>query len=197
MGKLCTSFTMSLDGFIAGPEDDVSRLFKWYFSGDIAIPVPNTNRTFKVTAPSVTIIEELINGTYGAVITGKRDFEVSKAWGGTSPLNVPIFIVTHHIPQEWVGPQYPFTFVTDGLASAIEQAQAVTGDKPLLIGGTSIVQQVLKAGLLDEIHIDLAPILLGDGIPLFSHLDAPIELESTRVIAGKDVTHLTFRVVKS
>ena len=113
------------------------------------------------------------------------------------PLGVPTFVVTHSVPQEWVYEGSPFTFVTDGLESAVEQARAVAGDKNVAVGAASIAQQCIRAGLLDEIHIDLVPVLLGDGIRLFDHLGAgPIELESTEVIEGAGVTHLTFRVVR-
>lgn len=195
MGKVAVGFTMSLDGFIAEADDNVGRLFKWYFSGDVAIPVPDTGMVFKVAAPSVEIIQHLL-GAFGAIVTGRRDFDVSKAWGGKSPLGVPIFIVTHTAPSEWIDKESPFTFVTDGVESALEQARKVAGDKDIAIGGTTITQQLLNAGLLDEIHIDLAHMLLGDGIRLFDHLDKQIELENVRVIESKDVTHLKFRVIK-
>ena len=195
MGKIISGFTMSLDGFIAGPNDDIRRLFKWYSSGDTAFPVPGTDMVFKVSQASAEVMSELW-GSIGAVVTGRRDFDVSDAWGGNPPYGWPTFIVTHNPPQAWVKPGSPFTFVTDGVASALEQAKRVAGDKHVVVGGTTIVQQCLKAGLLDEIHIDLASMLLGDGIRLFDHLDAAIELERTQVIKGTDVTHLTFRVVK-
>jgi dihydrofolate reductase len=112
-------------------------------------------------------------------------------------LGVPTFVVTHSVPQEWVYEGSPFTFVTDGLESAVEQARAVAGDMNVAVGAASIAQQCIRAGLLDEIHVDLVPVLLGDGIRLFGHLGAgPIELESTEVIEGAGVTHLTFRVVR-
>jgi dihydrofolate reductase len=105
--------------------------------------------------------------------------------------------MTHNPPQEWVKAGSPFTFVTDGVESAIEQAKAVAGDKNVAVGSATTMQQCIKAGLLDEIHIDLAPVLLGDGIRLFDNLGtAPIELEITRVIEGTGVTHLIYRVVK-
>lgn len=195
MGKVISGHTMSLDGFIAGPNDDIRRLFKWYSSGDTAFPVPGTDMVFKVSQTSANVMSELW-ASIGAVVTGRRDFDVSNAWGGTPPYGWPTFIVTHNPPQEWVKPGSPFTFVTDGVASALEQAQRVAGDKHIVVGGTTIVQQCLKAGLLDEIHIDLASMLLGDGIRLFDDLDTPIELEITQVVKATDVTHLTFRVVK-
>ena len=112
-------------------------------------------------------------------------------------MDVPVFVVSHTVPQEWVYEGSPFTFVTDGLESAVEQAKAVAGDKDVGVGAASIVQQCIRAGLLDEIHIDLVPVLLGGGVSLFDHLGiGPIDLERTRVIEGAGVTHLTFRVVK-
>ena len=99
--------------------------------------------------------------------------------------------------KEWVSEGSPFTFVTDGLESAIEQAKAVAADKDVGVVGASLVQQCIRAGLLVEIHVDLVPVLLGDGVRLFDHLGTePIELESTRMLEGAGVTHLTFRVVK-
>ena len=112
-------------------------------------------------------------------------------------MDVPVFVVTSSVPQDWVYEGSPFTFVTDGLESALEQAKAVAGDKDVGVGAAGIVQQCIKAGLLDEIHIDLVPVLLGGGVSLFDHLGiGPIDLEATRVIQGAGVTHLTFRVVR-
>jgi dihydrofolate reductase len=196
MGKVIAQFTMSLDGFIAEPNDDVGRLFQWYYRGDTDFPVAGANRVFKVSRASAELMQEQW-AKIGAIVTGRRDFDVSKAWGGTSPLGVPIFIVTHQVPQEWVKEGSPFRFVTDGVESAVEQAKRAAGDKIVGISGSKITQQGLKAGLVDEIQIDLAHMLLGSGIRLFDNLGPePIELESTRVIEGAGVTHLMFRVVK-
>ena len=117
--------------------------------------------------------------------------------GWQSPLGVLIFVATHAVPQEWVYEGSPFTFVTDGAENAVEQAKAVAGEKDVAVGAASIAQQCIRAGLLDEIHIDLVPVLLGGGVRFFDNLGTePIELESTRVIEGAGVTHLTFRVVR-
>jgi dihydrofolate reductase len=116
--------------------------------------------------------------------------------GGGHPLGVPVFVVTHSVPQEWVYQGSPFTFVTDGLESAVAQAKAVAGDKDVGVIGANLVQQCIRSGILDEIHLDLVPVLLGDGVRLFDQSAEPIELDSIRVIAGEGVTHLTFRVVK-
>jgi dihydrofolate reductase len=104
---------------------------------------------------------------------------------------------THTVPQEWVYEGSPFEFVTDGVESAVERARAVAGDKDVAVGAAGIVQQCIRAELLDEIHVDLVPVLLGGGVWLFEHLGStPIELESTGVVEALGVTHLTFRVVK-
>jgi dihydrofolate reductase len=129
-------------------------------------------------------------------VTGRRTFDITNGWGGSPPLGVPTFVVTHTVSQEWVYEGSPFTFVTDGVESAVGQAKAVAGDKDVAVGAASIVQQCIRAGLLDEIHVDLVPVLLGGGVRLFEHLGStPIGLERTRVIEAPSVTHLTFRVV--
>jgi len=195
MRKVTAQFTMSLDGFIAGPNDEVGTLFHWYFSGDINFQVSSKDPIFKISRASAELLREEWD-RLGAIVTGRRDFEVSEAWGGNSPLGVPIFIVTHTPPQEWVREHSPFTFVTEGVERAIERAKQAAGDKNVGVGGSTITQQSLKAGLLDEIQIDLAPILLGSGIRLFDHLGESIELEKIRVVDTPDVTHLRYRVVK-
>ena len=204
MGKVATGLSMSLDGFIAGPNDGPGsplgdggeRLFAWYSGGDTEYRLPGTEMVFMVSPQSAQLLGEA-HTNMGAFVTGRRTFDISNGWGGSPPLGVPTFVVTHSVPQEWVYQGSPFTFVTDSLESAVEQARAVAGDKNVATGAASIAQQCIRAGLLDEIHIDLMPVLLGDGIRLFDHLGAgPIELESTEVIEGAGVTHLTFRVVK-
>ena len=106
-------------------------------------------------------------------------------------------MVTHTVPQEWVYAGSPFAFVTDGVESAVRQAKAAAGEKDVAVMAASIVQQCIGAGLLDDIAVNLVPVLLGEGVRLFEHLGtAPIELESTGVIETPGVTHLKFRVVK-
>ena len=197
MATVSCRFTMSLDSFIADPNDDVMPLFPWYFQGEVKYPVPGTQMVFKVAQASYVTIEEMFDTT-GAIVTGRRDFDVSNQWGGKPPFDVPCFIVTHNVPQEWAGNGSPFTFVTDGVESAIAQAkQVVTGDKVIAVGGTQIVRQSLQAGLIDQIEIDLAPILLGKGIRLFDQLGTdPIQLEIDRVIDAPLVTHIRYIVKK-
>lgn len=195
MGNVITGISMSLDGFIAGPGDDVQHLFKWYFGGDVEVPVQNGRLTLKVTPESARVLNEEFAST-GAMVCGRRMFDLAKAWGGYPPY-APCFVVTHNPPQEWVKEGSPFVFVTDGVESAIRQAKEAAGEKNVAIATPSITQQCLKAGLLDSIHIDLVPVLLGSGIRLFEHLGIePLALETTRVIEAPGVTHLDFRVIK-
>jgi dihydrofolate reductase len=203
MGKVVFNMTMSLDGFVAGPNDGPDngmgdggdKLFNWYFSGDTEIPISDGNMMLKVSQQSAAILEEAFE-TYGAGVWGRRTFDIAQGWGGHPP-GSPCFIVTHTVPQEWVAEDSPFTFVTDGIESAVRQAKEAAGDKDVVICTASILQQCLKAGLVDEIHVDVAPLLLGKGVRLFDHFgDEPIELESIRVIEAPGVTHLGFRVVR-
>jgi dihydrofolate reductase len=204
MGKVATGLSMSLDGFIAGPNDGPGqplgeggeRLFEWFSAGDTEYGLPGTEMVFRVSQQSAEMLREAHAGM-GAFVTGRRTFDLANGWGGSPPLGVPTFVVTHAVPDEWVYEGSPFTFVTDGVEGAVEKARAVAGERDVAVGAASIAQQCIRVGLLDEVHVDLVPVLLGDGVRLFEHLGAgPIELESIRVVEGAGVTHLTFRVVK-
>ena len=204
MGTVGTSLSMSLDGFIAGPNDGPERplgeggerLFQWYSSGDTDYTMPSGTMAVKVSAASAAMLREA-HGTIGALVTGRRTFDITNGWGGRHPLDVTVFVVTHSVPQGWANDGSPFTFVTDGVESAVAQAKRAAGDKNVGVGAASIVQQCLRAGLLDEIQLDLVPVLLGAGVRLFENLGAePVELERTSVIEAPGVTHLRFRVVK-
>jgi dihydrofolate reductase len=203
MGKVTFNMTMSLDGFVAGPNDSPDngmgdggmRLFDWYSSGDTEVPISDGNMVLKVSAQSAEILQEAF-ASYGAGVWGRKTFDIARAWGGHPP-GSPAFIVTHRVPQEWVKEGSPFTFVTDGVESAIRQAKDAAGDKDVVVCTASILQQCLKAGLMDEIYIDLVPVLLGAGVRLFDNLGAePVELERIRTVEAPGVTHLGFQVVK-
>ncbi|HET7090444.1 MAG TPA: dihydrofolate reductase family protein [Anaerolineae bacterium] len=198
MGKVSAGFSMSLDGFIAGPNDDVQRVFGWMTMGDTELKLSAGDRDYdlEVSEQSAEIFEDMAQSV-GAIVSGRRMFDVAGAWGGKHPLNVPVVVLTHRVPQEWVKEGSPFTFVTDGIESAIAKAQQIAGDKSVGVGGADVTRQCLKAGLLDEIAIDLVPVLLGGGVRLFEHLGIePIELEIGSVIQAPGVTHLRYRVVK-
>jgi dihydrofolate reductase len=199
MGSVGAGFSMSLDGFIAGPNDDVQRLFSWMFQGDtdVKVTIGDQEMDLKVSAESAERFEEPTK-TMGAIVSGRRMFDVAGAWGGKHPMNVPVFVVTHHPPEEWGNkPGSPFTFVTDGVASAVAQAKEIAGEKNVGVGGADVMRQCLKLGLLDEIGIDLVPVLLGSGVRLFEHLGIePIELEITEVTEDSGVTHLRYCVIR-
>ena len=203
MGKVVFNMTMSLDGFVAGlndgPEnglgDGGDRLFEWYFSGDTEVPISDGNMVLKVSSQSAAILNASFE-KYGAGVWGRKTFDIAHAWGGHPP-GAPCFIVTHTVPQEWVYDGSPFTFVTDGVESAIHQAKQAAGDKDVVVCTATILQQCLNAGLMDEIHVDVAPLLLGNGVRLFDCLRvAPVALESIHVVEAPGVTHLGFRIIK-
>jgi dihydrofolate reductase len=195
MGKITTGFSMSLDGYVAGPNEDVSQVFKWMLTGntDVVVPMGEGEMELKIPEESAGMFEGQKQN--GALVSGRRLFELTQGWGGRHPVDVPIVVVTHRAAPEWVKQDWPVTFV-DNLEDALEKARALAGDKNIVVASTTLVQQCLRAGLLDEIHIDLTPFLLGAGVKLFGTLDAPIELECREVINSTGVIHLTYRVMK-
>jgi dihydrofolate reductase len=203
MGKVRFEITMSLDGFVAGPNDGPElglgeggeQLHQWVF--DLASWRAPHGLVGGETNQDSEILDESIKAT-GAVIVGRRMFDNAKGWGEEPPFHVPVFVLTHEAREDLVKGDTTFTFVTDGIESALEKAKAAAGDKDVSVGGgANVAQQYLKAGLLDEIQIHVAPLVLGGGIRLFDQLgDAQIELEKTRVIDSPQVTHLRFRVVR-
>jgi dihydrofolate reductase len=196
MGKVTAQFSMSLDGFIAAADDDVWPVMGWYRAGDTEFSAPGLPMVFKVSRASAELLKEAWP-RIGAVVSGRHDFNVSKAWGGRPPVGDRAFILTHAPPAEWIDTDAPFTFVTDGIESAVAQAQAVAGDRNVSVGSSTTVRQCLQAGLLDEIQIDLVPILLGAGVRLFEHLGPPpISLDIIDIIQGTGVTHLRYRIFR-
>ncbi|HEY4132672.1 MAG TPA: dihydrofolate reductase family protein [Gemmatimonadaceae bacterium] len=198
MSKLVAIMSMSLDGFVADPRDGVNEVFDWYFnSGDVEIQTGGADpMTFKVSESSAKHLRDLTSGL-GAMLTGRRTFEVADGWGGNHAWG-PAFVVTHHIPDGWPRPNSTVHFVTDGIESAVKQAKAAAGGKSVGVHGADTIQQLLNAGLLDEIAIDVAAVLLGSGVRLFDHLaGAPHILGNPTVIAGVGVTHLRYPVRKA
>jgi dihydrofolate reductase len=205
MSKVAVDLSMSLDGFITGPNDGPEnglgdggeRLHEWLY--DLSSWRERHNLVGGQTSRDAEILDEAFKNT-GAIVMGRRMFDIAEApWGDNPPFHMPVFVVTHRAREQVVKQGgTTFTFVTDGIESALERAKAIAGDKDISVaGGANIVQQYLKAGLLDEIQIHLIPILLGGGRRLFDQLDTQqIEMETTRVIESPGVTHLRFSVVK-
>jgi dihydrofolate reductase len=189
MSKVIFDISISLDGFIAGPNaspelpmgEGGEQLHDWLFA--------------KKTDIDTVVINELIE-TSGAVIVGGRTYNlgIDSGWGGRSPFQVPAFILTRHVPEKLIE---GFTFVTTGIESAITQAKAAAGDKNIwIMGGATIAQQYIKAGIPDEIHIHLIPLLLGSGTRLFDHpISKQVKLEKMKLIETPAATHLRYRVV--
>jgi dihydrofolate reductase len=189
MSKVIADLSMSLDGFIAGPNVSVEvpmgeggeRLHEWLSEGGV----------------DAEIAREL-SETAGATVVGRRMFDVGVGEWEDTPYPVPCFVLTHEQREELTMKSGTFTFVTDGIESALEQAKEAAGEKDVIVmGGANIVQQFLRAGLVDEMSLHLVPVLLGDGVRLFDGIgNELIELESTRVIDSPGVTHISYRIVK-
>jgi dihydrofolate reductase len=144
--------------------------------------------------------EKIIGDTFassGAVLTSRTIYDGTGGWAEEPPFRMPVFVVTHRPHEVVVKGETTFTFVSEGITSAIAQAAATAGDKKVHVtGGASIIQQALNAKLVDQLHLHVAPVLLGDGTQLFAHLDGPIRLEQMEAIATRYAHHLRYRVVK-
>ncbi|ADJ43116.1 hypothetical protein AMES_1294 [Amycolatopsis mediterranei S699] len=196
MPGVVASFCMSLDGFVARPDDSVGPLFDWYQAGDVEVPMAGYPITFRVAPASAEYLSTFLDSVrHSAFVCGRRVFEYTHGWGGRPPGGGAAFVVTHRPPPAgWpAGNLAPFTFCAD-VTSAIEQAKAA-GDGTVGVSGPSIAQQCLRLGLLDEVRIDLVPVLLGTGVRYFEDADSgDAELEQAEVVAGQGVTHLRYHV---
>lgn len=179
MGIVFIHVIMSLDGFIAKPDVmDIAWMFKYGGDDEMA---------------------ERIMGEIGAVVLGNRDFREGTVTADSLPyggMKVPQFVVTHHAREPVIIGPLTFTFVTGGIEQTVELAKEAAGDKRVALLGASIAQQCLKAGLVDEIVVSLAPILLGDGISLFDRLGSEYELTLEELVTAGQMTSHRFSVVK-
>lgn len=192
MNKVIFDISMSLDGFMAAsdvrPEEPMGdggqRLHEWAFSGA-------NDRNREILAQGVS--------STGAVIAGRRTYDTSVPWWGADgpagPARLPVFVVTHDVPEE-IPEGGVYTFVTDGIERALQQAKTAAGDKNVgVMGGADLGQRDIRAGLIDEISIHLVPVLFGSGTRLFEHLGGDhIQLETAEVIETPAAIHLRFRV---
>lgn len=186
--------TVSLDGFVADPEDAVGPLFAWYGNGDVAVTLGDPDRVFHVTAASAEYIRANW-GNVGATVIGRRLFDITNGWHGVPAAGDHVFVVTHQPPTDWPFPDAPFTFVVDGVPSAIEQARAFAGDRDISVAAGDIGGQALRAGLIDEIHFNVVPVVFGSGKRFFgTFADGPRLLENPRVVEGDRVLHLSYDV---
>jgi dihydrofolate reductase len=214
VSKLILDLTMSLDGFVAGPNrtvesplgDGGEHLHEWMIG--LASFRERHGGSGGTRNADDELVSEAVDAT-GAVLMGRRMFSGGEGrweddpvadgwWGDNPPFHVPVFVLTHH-PRETVTKEggTSFNFVTEGIEVALERARAAAGAQNVHVaGGADIAQQYLRAGLLDEIQVHIAPVLLGDGVRLFDSLgDARPRLELTRVLDSPAVTHVSYRVV--
>jgi dihydrofolate reductase len=182
---------MSLDGYIAGPDDDVGQALGRGGErlhaplGDDGKEVPGV----RPSGPSGQIFDEFM--ATGAIVVGRRTFDHAKNYGGDHH-GVPIFVPTRGEPP---APPSPFvTYVTDGIESAMRQAKQAAGDANVMVHGAELTQALLRAGLLDELELGIVPVLLGGGRQLFGDLAAHVELELTRLLEAPRATYMHFRV---
>jgi dihydrofolate reductase len=198
MAKVTTELSMSLDGFIAGPDDSIEHLFGWYENGDVEVTTAVPELTFHTSAASARHIRENFPKV-GALISGRRLFDITNGWNGTHPVDAPVVVVSHNVPEEWIAehPGAPFTFVGD-VETAVSKAKEIAGEKNVSVAGPNVIQQVINLGLMDEITVSLVPVLIGEGIPFFGKLvNPPVKLEGPEIVEGDGVTHLAYKVVKS
>ncbi len=214
MAELKFEISMSLDGFVAGPNQSEEhplgeggmQLHEWVFKL-AAWREPHGREGGEVNASTLVVEEGLAD--IGAGVMGRNMFGGGPGpwgedpwngwWGDEPPFHMPIFVLTHHErePLEMKGGT-TFTFVTDGIESTLAQAKAAAGGKDVKLGGgAGVAQQYLKAGLVDELQLNIAPVLLGDGARLFDNLEGvDSRLELVQVVDAPGVTHLKYRVVR-
>ncbi len=182
MGKVIGGLTLSLDGFASDPDGDVSRLYPDL--GDLRY---------------TEMLQEEIRTT-GAVVMGRNSYDMGDpdSFAESYEYQVPIFVLTNHVPEKKPKETdaLTITFVTDGIESAIAKAQAAAGDKNIIVIGASVNQQCINAGLCDELHIGIMPVLLGSGLRLFENLAVQPTLEKFQLFESGPRTDIWFRIVK-
>jgi dihydrofolate reductase len=199
MSKVVLDISMSLDGFVAGPNDGIGRglgeggepLHNWIFGGEWTYE----GQTASPTGADREVFDDMFAST-GAAIVGRHMFDVVEGWGYENPFAFPCFVLTHRATHDLIEKAPSFTFVTDGIESALTQARDVAGEKDVSIGGGArVAQQYLRAGLVDELQLHYAPVLLGSGTRLFDQLERTT-LEPVKVVASPNATHARYRVLK-
>ncbi len=183
MSTVVADMSVSLDGFVADPAGGVDRVFAWY-----AKPQPASQAADGVAEAEASGLR--------VIVYGRRTFEQARGWGGEHPTGAPVIVVTRNMPEGWPRRGAAVSFVTDGIESAMKQAEATAGDGVIALGSPSIIQQCINLGLVDRIQVKVVPVLLGAGIRLFGELTGdPVELENPTVVEGNGVTHLYYRVI--
>ena len=200
MTRIISGHSVSLDGYMAGPGDGLDAplgaggqaLFTWFSDGDTP---SRYYPSFRLSRISAEFFDEFA-GRIGAVITGRRTYDIARAWAGNGPLpGAPLFVLTHRVPDEVPRGRSPYTFITEGgIAEAVRQASAAADGKDVSLMGSAAGQQALREGLLDELILDQVPVLLGGGVRLLGQV--PASLRCTRVVDAPGVTHLTYEIIR-
>jgi dihydrofolate reductase len=193
MGKIFSHMTMSLDGYIADTDDQVAELFEWYEAGDVKMSTASKDISFQVDEASAEMLRELTQNV-GALVAGRRLFDIANGWNDNHPVGSPVVVVTHSPPAD-AARKWPRTTFVDGVEAAIARAREIAGDKDVTIASANVIQQALALGLVDEICISLAPVLFGEGIPYFSKTPGGHQLlDDPVVIQGRRALHLRYPV---
>lgn len=192
MGRVISHMTMSLDGFIANPEDGIDELFEWYDDGEVEVESANPDIRLSVDSASAEVLRGLID--VGALISGRRLFDLTDGWGDQHPVGAPVVVVSHSVPEN-AAERWPRTTFVGDVATAVERAREIAGDGNVTIASASITQQALDLGLVDEVCVSLVPVLFGEGIPYFAKLDrGHLLLEDPIVVQGRRALHLRYPV---
>ena len=199
MGTVVAQASMSLDGYIAKADNTIGRLFDWYQAGDVEITTVTPDITFHLT-PASADYWRAATEDIGVIVCGRTLFDFTDGWGGRHTMDVPVIVVTHDVPSEWVEnhPDAPFEFVTDGVAAAVNRAQEIAGSRTVAVAAGTIAAQCLELGLLDVVAIDLVPVVMGGGRPFFPGLSIEdIPLGDPEVcVPSTRVTHLRMPVLR-
>jgi dihydrofolate reductase len=192
VGKVLTHMTMSLDGFIANPDDSPGELFDWYGAGEVSVPSANADVTFSVDDASAGVLRELVDEV-GALVSGRHLFDITDGWGDRHPVGAPVVVVTHQPPDD--AERWPRTTFVDRVDLAIERAREIAGDKDVTISSTQIAQQALDLGLVDEVCVSVVPVLFGEGVPYFAKLNrGHVMFDDPEVVQGRRALHLRYPV---
>jgi dihydrofolate reductase len=194
MGKVLTHMAMSLDGYIANPDDQPGELFDWYWQAEgVTVPSANDDVTFQVDEASAEMLRALIENA-GVIIAGRRLFDIADGWNDHHP-GAPRVVVVTHSPPEDAAERWPRTTFVDGVGEAVDTAKEIAGEQSVIIASPNIINQALDLRLVDEVCISLVPVLFGDGIPYFTKLDSGhLMLEDPIVVQGHRATHLRYQV---
>jgi dihydrofolate reductase len=193
MGKVLTHMTMSLDGYIANPDDQPGELFDWYGAGEVSVASASENVKFAVDQASAEVLRGLTEKV-GALVSGRRLFDIADGWNDSHPAGAPVVVVTHSPPAA-AAERWPKTTFVDGVEAAVAKAREIAGEKDVTIASANVTRQALDLGLVDEVCVSLVPVLFGEGVPYFSKLDrGHLLLEDPAVVQGRRALHLFYAV---